>query len=73
MAVKNLDHQSDNFVIGRALARYGGVYPLVKDGGFQLRVNYKSNPTPQKNKLFITYVGGLRRLVVGSGGVQVQV
>jgi hypothetical protein len=74
MAVKNLDHQSDNFVIGRALARYGGVYPLVKDGGFQLRVNYKSAPqTPQKNKLFITYVGGLRRLVVGTGGVQVQV
>jgi len=73
MRVKNLDHQSDNFVIGRALARYGGVYPLVKDGGFQLRVNYKSAPqTPEKNKLFITYVGGLRRLVVGTNGVQVQ-
>lgn len=73
LAVKNLDHQSDNFVIGRALARYGGVYPLVKDGGFQLRVDYKNNPSPQKNKLFITYVGGLRRLSVGKNGVQVQV
>jgi hypothetical protein len=74
MAVKNLDHQADNFVIGRALARYGGVYPLIKDGGFQLRVDYKNAPQqPQKNKLFITYVGGLRRLSVGKNGVQVQV
>lgn len=74
MSVKNLDHQADNFVIGRALARYGGVYPLVKDGGFQLRVDYKNAPqNPQYNKLFITYVGGLRRLSVGKNGVQVQI
>ena len=71
--VKNLDHQSDNFIIGRALARYGGVYPLVKDGGFQLRIDYKNTTPPQHNKLFITYVGGLRRLSVGKNGVQVQV
>ena len=74
LAVRNLEHQSDNLVISRSLARYGGVYPLVKDGGFQLRVDYKGAPqNPQKNKLFITYVGGLRRLIVGKGGMRVQV
>tara|TARA_R100000654_G_scaffold28502_2_gene53102 strand:+ start:3888 stop:5732 length:1845 start_codon:yes stop_codon:yes gene_type:complete len=74
VAVRNLDHQSQNLIIGRALARYGGVYPLVKDGGFQLRVDYKGAPNnPQKNKLFITYVGGLRRLIVGKDGMRVQI
>jgi hypothetical protein len=74
MQVRNLDFQSENLVIARSLARYGGVYPLVKDGGFQLRVDYKNSPqNPQKNKLFITYVGGLRRLIVGKGGISVQI
>jgi hypothetical protein len=74
IAVRNLEHQDKNLLIARSLARYGGVYPLVRDGGFQVRVNYKGAPTPPtKNKLFITYVGGLRRLVVGKEGISVQI
>ena len=74
ISVRNLDHQDKNFLICRALARYGGVYPLIKDGGFQLRCNYKQIlPDNQRNRLFITYVGGFRRLVVGKGGMSVQI
>ena len=67
--VLNLDHQADNFVIARALARYGGVYPLVKDGNISLKVSYNS---PTLNKNMITYVGGIRRLIVSSEGSRVE-
>ena len=66
--VRNLNRQDENFMICRALSRYGGVYPLVKDGGLQLKVEYKSTNPPQKNKLFISYIGGLRRLRVSKEG-----
>lgn len=62
---KNLDYQKENFVIGRALGRYGGVYDLSQTGNASLRVEY-SNPI--RNKLMVTYVGGLRRLVVNKEG-----
>jgi len=67
--VRNLNLQSDNFVISRALARYGGVYPLVKDGNISLKVSY-DNPT--KNKNMITYITGIRRLIVNAEGSKVE-
>ncbi len=63
--VKSLDHQDTNFFIGRALARYGTVYNLAEDGNISLRVDY-SNPV--MNKLIVSYVAGLRRLVVNASG-----
>ena len=67
--VRNLNTQDQNLIIGRSLSRYGGVYPLVKDGGLQLKIEYKTAPAnPQLNKLFITYIGGLRRLRVSKEG-----
>lgn len=62
---KNLDYQDENFFMGRALGRYGGVYNLAETGNASLRVEYE-NPT--KNKLMITYIGGLRRLNVNKDG-----
>jgi hypothetical protein len=62
---KNLDFQDENFFMGRALGRYGGVYNLSETGNASLRVEY-DNPT--KNKLMITYIGGLRRLNVNKDG-----
>tara|TARA_R110000823_G_scaffold2286_6_gene9378 strand:+ start:6572 stop:8479 length:1908 start_codon:yes stop_codon:yes gene_type:complete len=67
--VKNLRLQEENLIIGRALAKNGAVYPLVEDGGVQLKVEYKNDIyAPTKNKLFVSYVGGLRRLTVSKNG-----
>jgi hypothetical protein len=62
---KNLDYQKDNFSFGRALGRYGGVYDLSQTGNASLRVEYSN---PLRNKLMVTFVGGLRRLVVSKDG-----
>ena len=66
--VRNLKGQSQNLIIARALSRYGGVYPLEKDGGLQLKVEYSTTNPPLMDKLFITYIGGLRRLRVSKEG-----
>lgn len=65
MHPKNLDYQEKNFFLGRALARYGGVYDLASTNNVSLRIQYG---TPTQNKLFINYIGGLRRLVVNKNG-----
>jgi len=56
-------------MICRALARYGSIYNLQKDGNISLRIEY-TNPT--QNKLMINYIGGLRRLVVNSMGKSIE-
>ena len=68
--VKNLDYQESDFGIGRSLARFGGVYNLAEDGNLSLRIEYGQ---PTKNKLFINYIAGLRRLVVNRDGRHVEV
>ena len=67
--VKQLDFQEENFFIARALARYGTIYNLAEDGNISLRVEYD---TPVLNKLMISYVGGLRRLIVNSSGKYIE-
>lgn len=67
--VKQLDYQEENFFIARALARYGTIYNLAEDGNISLRVEYD---TPVLNKLMISYVGGLRRLIVNSSGKYIE-
>tara|TARA_R100000231_G_scaffold51578_1_gene43472 strand:- start:3442 stop:5262 length:1821 start_codon:yes stop_codon:yes gene_type:complete len=69
--VRNLNRPQDNFMIGRALARYGGVFNA--DGNLSLKIEYKNNPSPNFNKLFMNYVGGFRRLRVGAMGSTVEV
>ena len=63
---KNLDYQDKNFFVGRHLSRYGGVYNLAATGNASLRMEYDT--TSNKNKLMVTYIGGLRRLVVNRNG-----
>lgn len=70
--VRNLNEPHKNFMFGRALARYGGIFNA--DGNLSLKIEYKNSPNgPQKNKLFISYVGGFRRLRVGAMGSTVEV
>lgn len=67
---KNLDYQDKNFFVGRHLSRYGGVYNLAATGNASLRMEYDT--TSNKNKLMVTYIGGLRRLVVNRNGRYVE-
>jgi len=67
---KNLDYQEKNFAFGRHLSRYGGVYNLAETGNASLRVEYDT--LTDKNKLMVTYIGGLRRLVVNKDGRYVE-
>tara|TARA_R110000772_G_scaffold2559_2_gene9243 strand:- start:505 stop:2292 length:1788 start_codon:yes stop_codon:yes gene_type:complete len=66
---RQLDYQAENFFIARALARYGGVYNLAETGNASLRVEF-TNPT--QNKLMITFIGGLRRLVINKNGRYIE-
>ncbi len=66
---RQLDYQAENFFIGRALARYGGVYNLAETGNASLRVEFTQ---PTENKLMITYIGGIRRLVINKDGRYIQ-
>jgi len=66
---RQLDYQAENFFIGRALARYGGVYNLAETGNASLRVEFDN---PVLNKLMITFIGGLRRLVINKDGRYIE-
>ena len=66
---RQLDYQAENFFIGRALARYGGVYNLAETGNASLRVEFTD---PVLNKLMITFIGGLRRLVINKDGRYIE-
>jgi hypothetical protein len=59
--VRNLERQSDNLIIGRALALYGSVYNLKADGNLGLRVEYSNSTPPQKNKLWINQIASALR------------
>ena len=67
--VRDIDSPQSHFAVGRALARYGGVYNLKDVGGLALKQEY-SNAT--KNKLLVSFVGHLRKLVVNSSGKIVE-
>ena len=66
---RQLDFQQENFMVARALSRYGGVYNLAETGNASLRVEYTN---PVKNKLMITFIGGLRRLVINKDGRYIE-
>ena len=66
--VRNLQESWDNMIIGRALALYGSVYNLKKDGNLGLRVEYDTSTPPTKNKLWINQIASIRRLVVNRDG-----
>ena len=69
---RNLVLPEKNFLFSRALARYGGVYDLRADGNITLKVEYSTSTPPTKNKLFVSYIMGLRRLIVNKDGVMVE-
>ena len=67
--VRDLEKPETAFAIGRALARYNGVYNLKEVGGLALKQEYSGSAV---NKLLITYVGSLRRLTINSSGKVVE-
>jgi len=67
--VRELSQSWEHFVIGRALARYGGVYDLQEVGGLSLKQEYTASAI---NKLLLTYVGHLRKLVINADGKYVE-
>ena len=66
--VRNLQRPEDNFMFSRALGRYGGYYNLKSDGNISLR----TQGAGAVNKLMVSYVNGLRRLVVGKEGMRID-
>jgi hypothetical protein len=72
LVVRNLQEQESQFLIGRALARYGGVYNLAADGNISLRCEYSSSTLPTQNKLFTSYIYGLRRIRATKNGLVVE-
>jgi len=66
--VRNLKRPDDNFMFARALGRYGGYYNLKSDGNISLR----TQGAGAVNKLMVSYVNGLRRLVVSKDGMRVD-
>lgn len=69
IGVRKLDAPEKHFAIGRSLAKQGGVYNLKDVGGLALKQEYTGAVV---NKLLITYVGSLRRLVVNASGKVVE-
>ena len=67
--VRDLEKPETAFAIGRALARYNGVYNLKDVGGLALKQEYSGST---KNKLLITFIGSLRRLTINSSGKIVE-
>jgi hypothetical protein len=68
-SVRELSQSWSHFVIGRALARYGGVYDLQEVGGASLKQEYTAGVL---NKLLITYVGHLRKLIINTEGKRIE-
>ena len=66
---RHLDFQGENFMVARAWSRYGGVYNLAETGNASLRVEYTN---PIKNKLMVTFIGGLRRLIINKDGRYIE-
>ena len=64
MDVRELDDLDSHLAIGRALARYGGVYDL-QDTGIALKQEYN---TPILNKLMLSFIGHLRTIIINTEG-----
>jgi len=67
--VRNLKDSHSNFMVARALARYGGVYDLKADGNISLKQVYTN---PVENKLIISFISHLRRIKVNKQGLTVE-
>ena len=63
----------DNFFIGRALALGKNAVYDARGRDFNLQVEYTGANVQTKNKLWNNYVAHLRRLVIKSGSLSVQV
>lgn len=68
VAVRNLQELPSNFMISRALGRYGGVYNLRDGGDLELRCEYTGAGL---NKLFLNYICVLRQINISANGVRV--
>jgi len=58
--------------MARPLAKYGGVYNLAADGNISLKCEYSTSEPPTENKLFTSYIYGLRRIRVNKVGLSVE-
>lgn len=67
--VRNLKVPEKNFMVARALARYGGVYDLKADGSISLKQEYGN---PILNKLLVSFISHLRRIRVNREGLVVE-
>jgi len=72
LPVRNLNQQGKEFMMARPLALYGGVYNLAADGNISLKVEYSASEPPDENKLFTSYIYGLRRIRVNKVGLSVE-
>ena len=61
-----------NFFIGRALALGKNAVYDARGKDFMLQVEYTGDNVQTKNKLWNNYVSHLRRLVIKSGSLHVQ-
>ena len=67
LVIKNMD-TLDQFILGRALGRYGGVYNL-KDNDLTLRTEYSQ--ASGSNVMALNYICSLRRIRVSNKGVEI--
>ena len=72
VSVRNLQSPEKNFIIARPLSRYGGCFDTRTSGAVGLKVEYSTSTPPSKQKLFISYIGGLRRMVVSKEGMRIE-
>ena len=63
---------NENFVIARALALGDGVYD-ARGKDFSLQINYNEALSPQKNKLWVSFVYHIRKIVLDGNSVSVEV
>ena len=64
----------ENFFIGRSTSLGTGTYDARDKGDFNLQVNYESATiTPSHDKLWMCFVGHIRRLNISSSGLSVDV
>jgi len=75
--VNSLREHKNNFVIGRALSKYGGTISLAMKGA-RVYLDYLQNNVRNggavvvRNKNWFSYVHHIRRLVISGNGVQVM-
>lgn len=67
--VRNLQQIAKHFCIARGLTKYGQIMDLSEQT-LSLRVDYNAGAT--EDKLFNTYIYGLKRIVINKDGVSVE-